>query len=658
VKGGNNVSNLKKNLTKVLIGLNAIVVASFFLNWVKIVNVPGFVSGSNKKILDSVQILGNLSPMKLIGRMSQMRRFYTDYNDLLIANDRMPQGIPAETNVSIWLIVMLVLAILTILALVLIPNKKYTLVLPLVTALYTGGVVTSFVVFMLKNNRLQAEETVATPSAFFVLLVIAVVLNILIAGYLFFYNEVYALKETEVRNALIGLNVLYVASLFANWLHLQMAPLFIAREGGGIDNAMSILGDYSLVSLFTTLGKAKEYYATNGLEPISQISNQVGIVIFAVTAIASIIVLLVAKKRVSIAFSLISSVMGVIMSLGFILFAHKYNVVREDIQIATVSPIVLMVLVISLIAVVSTAVTLAERNRENYGYVFVAPFFIIFFTFLIYPNLQTLYFTFTNKSTAVAPFEVIGLDNWARFIQDSQFRTAFVNTWQIWGLNIIIQLGLALLLVFIFYDITWKMKGLGFFRTVFYLPNLITLASVAMLFRILLDWKYGAVNQSLVSMGLLSSEIAWLQQPNWAQFWVAIIGGWMWFGNSFLFLMAGVQGISKDYFEAAKVDGANRIQMFSRITLPLLRPIMLYVTITSLIGGMQIFELPQLLTDGIGAPGNSLLTMVLMLYNQYFKYKNMAYASTVAYGLFFVTMFFTITYYLIVYGKRDKGGVN
>lgn len=652
------MSNLKKNLTKVLIGFNSIVVASFFLNWIKIVNIPGFITGSNKKILDSVQILGSLSPMKLIGRTSQMRRFYADYNDLLIANDRMPQGIPVETNVSIWLIVMLVIALVTILALILIPNKKYTLVMPLVSALFTGGVVTSFSLFMLKNNRLSAEVTVATPTAFFVLLVIVVIVNIVVAGYLFFYHEIYALKELEVRNTLIGLNVLYLASLFTNWLHLQMIPLFIAREGGGIDSAMSLLGDYTPITLFMKLSDAKAYYASNGLEPISQINNQIGIALFAFFTIATIIVLLVADKRVSIPFSLLSTVSGVIISLGFVLFAHKYNVVREDIQIATTSPIVLIILILSVVAAVATAVTLAERNRENYGYVFIAPFFIIFFTFLIYPNLQTLYFTFTNKSTAVAPFEFVGLDNWARFVQDAQFRTAFINTWQIWGLNIIVQLGLALILVFIFYDITWKMKGLGFFRTVFYLPNLITLASVAMLFRILLDWKYGAVNQSLVSMGLLSTEIAWLQQPNWAQFWVAIIGGWMWFGNSFLFLMAGVQGISKDYFEAAKVDGANRIQMFSRITLPLLRPIMLYVTITSLIGGMQIFELPQLLTDGIGAPGNSLLTMVLMLYNQYFKYKNMAYASTVAYGLFFVTMFFTITYYLIVYGKRDKGGVN
>ncbi|TCI66526.1 carbohydrate ABC transporter permease, partial [Exiguobacterium sp. IPCI3] len=115
----------------------------------------------------------------------------------------------------------------------------------------------------------------------------------------------------------------------------------------------------------------------------------------------------------------------------------------------------------------------------------------------------------------------------------------------------------------------------------------------------------------------------------------------MWFGHSFIIVMAGVSGISKDFFEAAHIDGANRWQMFTFVTLPLLKPILLYIMITSLIGGLQLFDLPLLLTDGIGAPDGSLNTMVLYLYNQAFKYNNYGYAAAVAYGLFLITLVFS-----------------
>lgn len=653
------MSSLKKNLNRVLIGLNAVFVASFFMNWITLVNIPSFISSANKGLLDVVQIIGGVSPIRIMGRMATIRQYLVDYNVKLIANGRMPKGIPAETNISIWIIIIMILLVLTILGMVLIPKKKYTALLPLTSSLMYGGILTQFVLFIRTNNGLS-DQTVAKPTGIFVILVLLAIVNIFIAVFLFVDGEfsITTLGEQGVRKGMIGLNVLFILSFFGNWIHLQETPMFIAREGQGVDKVIAIFGDYNLFKLFSTVGEAKNYFASNGLEQMSQLNTQIWIILFGATTLVSLVSLIVMKTKYSLPIALFNAFNGAAFTIGFYLFAHKYNVTRDDVQIATVSPFVLILLLLSIYACISISVALAERNRNNYGYVFIAPFFLTFFTFLIYPNLQTLYFTFTNKTTAVADFELVGFENWSRFVGDAQFRMAFVNTWQIWGLNIIVQLGLALILVFIFYDITWQMKGMSFFRTVFYLPNLITLASVAMLFRILLDWKYGAINQALVGMGVLQTEVPWLLEPGWAQFWVAIIGAWMWFGNSFLFLMAGVQGISRDYFEAAKVDGASRIQMFTGITLPLLRPIMLYVTITSLIGGMQIFEMPQLLTDGIGAPGNSLLTMTLMLYNQYFKYKNMAYASTVAYGLFFVTLFFTLTYYLIVYARRDKGGVN
>lgn len=294
------------------------------------------------------------------------------------------------------------------------------------------------------------------------------------------------------------------------------------------------------------------------------------------------------------------------------------------------------------------------KNRDKYGYLFIAPFLLVFTVFGIYPILLTFYMTFTSYK-GLGPMKIEGIANWTTVIADKYFWSACVNTWRLWGVNIVIQLGLALLLVIIFSDMVWNIKGLGFFRTMYYLPNLITLASVSMLFKIFLDWKHGAFNQILISSGLIAKDINWLGTPMLASVWISIIQAWMWFGNSFIILMAGVMGISKDYFEAAKVDGASRSQTFFKITMPLLRPIMLYVAITSLIGGMQIFELPFLITDGLGAPNGKLNTMVMYLYNMAFKYKRFGYASTVAYMIFGLTLIFSVLSYFLI-NRGNKGG--
>lgn len=280
------------------------------------------------------------------------------------------------------------------------------------------------------------------------------------------------------------------------------------------------------------------------------------------------------------------------------------------------------------------------KKQDYKGYYFIAPFFAIFLTFNIYPILLTFYYTFTHYEGYGTP-EFIGLSNYVRIFSDSYFLEAFINTWKIWGLNFVLQLGIALFLAALFSDLRMKIKGLGFFRAIFYLPNLITISSVAILFNIMLDWHYGSINQLLLKFGLISEPINWLSQPFTAQASVALILTWMWFGYTFIVLMAGVAGISIEYYEAALIDGANRWQTFIYITLPLLKPIMLYVMITSLIGGLQLFDLPMLLTDGLGQPEGSLNTMVLYLYNQAFRYNNYGYAATIAYVLFIITVIFS-----------------
>jgi ABC-type sugar transport system permease subunit len=294
------------------------------------------------------------------------------------------------------------------------------------------------------------------------------------------------------------------------------------------------------------------------------------------------------------------------------------------------------------------------KKHDYKGYFFIAPFLIVFLIFNVYPILLTFYFSFTSYPGIGEPV-FTGLENYTRLITDEYFYQAFFNTWKIWGMNFVLQMGIALLLTAFFADLRWRIKGLGFFRAMFYLPNLITISSVALLFSILLDWQYGSINKLLLQIGLISAPINWLNEPFTAQAAVALIQTWLWFGYTFIILMAGVSGISKDYYEAATIDGASRWQTFSNITLPLLKPIMLYVLITSLIGGLQLFELPMLLTGGLGAPEGSLNTMVLYMYNQAFKYNNYGYSSALAYALFLITVIFSAITFKSMYRQNVKG---
>ncbi len=285
------------------------------------------------------------------------------------------------------------------------------------------------------------------------------------------------------------------------------------------------------------------------------------------------------------------------------------------------------------------------------GFFFIIPFLIVFLTFSIYPFVRTFYLSFTQyKGYGEATF--IGLDNYKRVLTSSIFWNSFLNTLKIWGLNIVVQMGLAMLLTIVFADMKYRIKGLGIFRALFYLPNLIAATSVAFLFQTLLDWKYGTINQLLNSFGV--NNINWLGEPGTAQFAVSMIGAWMWFGNTFIMLMAGVQGISSDYMEAASIDGAGRMKIFTSITLPLLKPILLYIAITSLIGGLQIFDIPFLITDHAGAPRNSLLTVVMHLYNMAFKNHQVGYSAAVAFVLFFIIAICSAVVYKIMYANKEE----
>lgn len=294
-----------------------------------------------------------------------------------------------------------------------------------------------------------------------------------------------------------------------------------------------------------------------------------------------------------------------------------------------------------------------KKNINNMAYLFIAPFVIVFLVFSVYPVIRTFYLSFTDFG-GFGDADFVWFENYIRVVQDKFFWQALANTVKIWGVNIVLQLGLAFLLTIIFSDIKYKMKGLGIYRALFYLPNLIAATSIAFLFKTLLDWRYGTFNQILVSLGLIDVPIDWLGQTSSAPYVIAIISAWMWFGNSFIMLMAGVQGIPTDYFEAAAIDGAGRWKVFGKITLPLLKPILLYVSITSLIGGLQTFDLPFLISGGTeGAPSGATQTVVMYLYKYGFEVYQVGYASAIAYVLFMLILVISVIQFKAFNGKKE-----
>lgn len=301
------------------------------------------------------------------------------------------------------------------------------------------------------------------------------------------------------------------------------------------------------------------------------------------------------------------------------------------------------------------AVKSKKRDINRTGYLFVLPFVIVFLVFSVYPVFRTLYLSFTNyKGYGDATWA--GIDNYIRVVKDKFFWRDLWNTIKIWGVNIILQIGLAFLLTVIFSDIKYRIRGLAVFRAMYYLPNLIAATSVAFLFKTLLDWKFGSFNQMLMLLGLTKQQVNWLGSSATAPYVISVIQTWMWFGNSFIVLMAGVQGIPKDYFEAAAIDGAGRWTVFGKITLPLIRPIMLYVFVTSLIGGLQLFDLPFLMNGTApgtaGEPSGSLQTVVMYLYKFGFETHQVGYASAIAYTLFFIILIVSIIQFKTL-GRED-----
>jgi multiple sugar transport system permease protein len=234
-----------------------------------------------------------------------------------------------------------------------------------------------------------------------------------------------------------------------------------------------------------------------------------------------------------------------------------------------------------------------------------------------------------------------------------------LNTWTIWLPNIVAQVAIGLGLAWILTNRRLKVKGGHGFRAVFFFPNLVTVASIAVMAYALFDWQRGPINYLLFGTGPGASDhyIWWFNDPRMSQIVVSVIQTWMWFGYTMILFVAGLQSISESYIEAALIDGATEGQIFRRILLPLLGPMMTYVLITSLIGGMQMFDLPWVLTNGAGfAPGgvdNSLTTSMVYMYSRAFSWdQNLGGASAVSWLLFLFVAVLSGLYLRFLKGRQ------
>lgn len=274
-----------------------------------------------------------------------------------------------------------------------------------------------------------------------------------------------------------------------------------------------------------------------------------------------------------------------------------------------------------------------QRKINRNAYFFIAPFFLVFLVFSLHPILYTFILSF-YKWDGLSPARQLGWKNFERLIGDEIFYLSLWNSFRIWIFNFIPQMLTALILsaIFTFY----KVKGMRFFRAAFYLPNLITAASVGLLFNLLFDGNKSVVNYILVSLKIPGAPFPFFRSELFTSGLVSYIQWWMWFGYTTILVMAGITTIDPRIYDAAMVDGSSRLQTYFYITLPLIQPTLLYLTVTSVIGGMQLFDVPATLSNGSGDPRKAVLTTSMYLYNQGFKNHNYGYAAVISVGLFII----------------------
>ena len=278
-------------------------------------------------------------------------------------------------------------------------------------------------------------------------------------------------------------------------------------------------------------------------------------------------------------------------------------------------------------------------NYAKYGYYFLIPFFLIFLIFNLLPLMSTFVYAFFEYFFKLGGLQQVG----PNFIGIGNFVTLFtdINFWKYWGNTLIIwiccfipQMIVSLLLAIWFTDSRLKVRCSGFFKAIMYMPNLVMAAAFGMLF-LMLFGNNGPINQ--IFEALTGKTIFFTESTGWSRGILSFANWLMWFGNTTILLMSGIMGIDESIFESARLDGSSSVKTFFHITLPLLMPIFVYVLVTSMIGGIQLFDVVQIFTRGNGGPNLSTKTIMMYLYDLIKTSKNYGLAGAVSFFIFLIT---------------------
>ena len=291
---------------------------------------------------------------------------------------------------------------------------------------------------------------------------------------------------------------------------------------------------------------------------------------------------------------------------------------------------------------------LVVRRRQPVNaapYLFLLPYLLIFCVFWAWPLVSSLLTSFQDSRLGAQAGYT--LTNWRRMLGDGYFWTALRNTATILLIQVPIMLALAMSLAVALNS--KLLRARGFFRFAFFAPLVVGTVPYSAIFRLLFNGDFGAVNRGLNIIGLQSVD--WLNQPAPAMAVIMLAATWRWTGYNAIILLAGVQSIREDVYEAAALDGASPRQQFWRITLPLMRPTLLFTLILSIIGTLQLFTEPQLITGG--GPGNATMTLGTYLYQQGFRSFNFGYASAIAYTVAIIAAVFSFIQ-LRLFGRNTE----
>ena len=293
-------------------------------------------------------------------------------------------------------------------------------------------------------------------------------------------------------------------------------------------------------------------------------------------------------------------------------------------------------------------ITKAQWSEYRWAWIMIAPTMIGLIVLNIIPIFQTFYLSFFKSGAFGKGNIFVGLENYTRMFQDPQVwhavRNTLVYTIGVVPITIILALLVAVLL-------NGKLKGKGIYRTIYFIPMVAAPAAVTMVWKWLYNKDYGLINHALGCIGI--DKINWIDDPRIAMISIIIIGVWSTLGYSMVLLLAGLQEIPRDYYEAANIDGASKINQFFNITVPLLSPTLFFVLVTSIITAMQVFDVIYMMIDITSPAYESTVSLVYLFYNNSFKYSNKGYGSAIVMLLLAIIMIITI-----IQNKLQKKWVN